>query len=162
MLQADAYTGFNKLYRDGQITEAACWARARRKIHDVHVRTPSVLTEEILRRIGDLYAIEAEIRGMPIKQRLAERQLKTKLLLKSLKSWLREMMKTLLRHSELAKALTYPLNQCPALTCYADDGWPKQTIISLKMPSVWSVWAVKTSCSSALTTVVSGEVCCTV
>ncbi|HAU7821287.1 TPA: transposase, partial [Escherichia coli] len=25
-------------YRDGHIKEAACWAHARRKIHDVHVR----------------------------------------------------------------------------------------------------------------------------
>lgn len=44
VLQADAYVGFNELYRDGRITEAACWAHARRKIHDVHVRTPSALT----------------------------------------------------------------------------------------------------------------------
>ena len=44
VLQADAYAGFNELYRDGRITEAACWAHARRKIHDVHVRTPSALT----------------------------------------------------------------------------------------------------------------------
>ena len=44
-----------------RVTEAACWAHARRKIHDVHVRTPSALTEEALKRIGELYAIEAEI-----------------------------------------------------------------------------------------------------
>ncbi|MGG2128620.1 transposase, partial [Escherichia coli] len=93
------------------ITEAACWAHARRKIHDVHVRTPSALTEEALKRIGELYAIEAEIRGMAAEQRLAERQLKTKPLLKSLESWLREKMKTLSRHSELAKAFAYALNQ---------------------------------------------------
>lgn len=86
VLQADAYVGFNELYRDGRITEAACWAHARRKIHDVHVRTPSALTEEALRRIGELYAIEAEIRGMPAEQRLVERQLKTKPLQKSLES----------------------------------------------------------------------------
>ncbi|EMV2076297.1 transposase, partial [Escherichia coli] len=98
VLQADAYAGFNELYRDGRITEAACWAHARRKIHDVHVRTPSALTEEALKRIGELYAIEAEIRGMTAEQRLAERQLKTKPLLKSLESWLREKMKTLSRH----------------------------------------------------------------
>ncbi|HCD2250392.1 TPA: transposase, partial [Escherichia coli] len=54
---------------------------------------------------------------------LAERQLKTKPLLKSLESWLREKMKTLSRHSELAKAFAYALNQWPALTYYADDGW---------------------------------------
>ena len=95
VLQADAYAGFNELYRNGRITEAACWAHARRKIHDVHVRIPSALTEEALEQIGQLYAIEADIRGMPAEQRLAERQRKTKPLLKSLESWLREKMKTL-------------------------------------------------------------------
>lgn len=75
--------GFNELYRNGKITEAACWAHARRKIHDVHVRTPSVLTEEALKRIGELYTVEAEIRGMQTEQRLAERQQKAKPQLKA-------------------------------------------------------------------------------
>ncbi|EPJ6744219.1 IS66-like element ISEc8 family transposase, partial [Escherichia coli] len=123
VLQADAYAGFNELYRNGGITEAACWAHARRKIHDVHVRIPSALTEEALEQIGQLYAIEADIRGIPAEQRLAERQRKTKPLLKSLESWLREKMKTLSRHSELAKAFAYALNQWSALTYYANDGW---------------------------------------
>lgn len=123
VLQADAYAGFYELYRNGRITEAACWAHARRKIHDVHVRTPSALTEEALRQIGQLYTIEADIRGMAAEQRLAERQLKTKPLLKSLENWLREKITTLSRHSELAKAYAYALNQWPALTYYADDGW---------------------------------------
>lgn len=35
----------------------------------------------------------------------------------------REKMETLSRHSELAKAFAYALNQWPALTYYADDGW---------------------------------------
>lgn len=39
MLQADAYARFNELYRNGRITEAACWAHAHLKIHDVHVHT---------------------------------------------------------------------------------------------------------------------------
>lgn len=123
VLQADAYAGFNELYRGGQITEAACWAHARRKIHDVYARTPSALTEDALKRIGGLYAIGAEIRGMPAEQRLAERQQKAKPLLKSLESWLREKMNTLSRHSELAKAFAYALNQWPALTHYAGNGW---------------------------------------
>ncbi|EKQ7163634.1 IS66 family transposase, partial [Escherichia coli] len=117
------YAEHTPLYRNGGITEAACWAHARRKIHDVHVRIPSALTEEALEQIGQLYAIEADIRGMPAEQRLAERQRKTKPLLKSLESWLREKMKTLSRHSELAKAFAYALNQWPALTYYANDGW---------------------------------------
>ena len=123
VLQADAYAGFNELYRAGHIKEAACWAHARRKIHDVHARTPSATTEEALKRIGQLYAIEAELRGLPAEQRLAQRQLRTKPLLNELEGWLREKMKTLSRHSEQAKAFAYALNQWSALAYYAEDGW---------------------------------------
>lgn len=52
ILQADAYAGYNALYESGQVTEAACMAHARRKIHDVHVRHPTTVTGEALRRIG--------------------------------------------------------------------------------------------------------------
>ncbi len=161
VLQADAYAGFNELYRNGRIMEAACWAHARRKIHDVHVRTPSALTDEALKRIGELYIIEAEIRGIPAEQRLAERQQKTKPLLKSLESWLREKMKTLSRHSELAKAFAYALNQWPALTYYADDGWAEadNNIAENALRTVSPV--EKTGCSSVRITEVSAARCCT-
>ncbi len=59
ILQADAYAGYNALYESGQVTEAACMAHARRKIHDVHARAPTDITTEALQRIGELYAIEA-------------------------------------------------------------------------------------------------------
>ncbi|HHN9713955.1 TPA: transposase, partial [Escherichia coli] len=93
------------------------------KIHDVHVRTPSVLTEEALKRIGELYAIESEIRGKRAEERQAVRHQKVLPLLASLEGWLREKQKTLSRHSELAKAFGYALNQWPALIRYAEDGW---------------------------------------
>ena len=92
-----------------RITEAACWAHARRKIHDVHVRTPSALTEKALKRIGELYAIEAEIRGR--RQRLAERQLKTETAAEIPESWLREKMKTLSRPQNWRKRSHTPLNR---------------------------------------------------
>lgn len=123
MLQADAYAGFNELYREGHIKEAACWAHARRKIHDVHVRTPSDTTTEALRRIGELYGIEADIRSQRAADRLAVRQEKTVSLLTGLEEWLREKQQTLSRHSELAKAFAYTLNQWDALKYYASDGW---------------------------------------
>lgn len=40
VLQADAYAGFNELYRAGHIKETACWIHAQRKIHDVHTAPP--------------------------------------------------------------------------------------------------------------------------
>jgi transposase len=61
ILQADAYAGFNALFETGKITEAACWAHSRRKFYDLHDARPSPFTEEALFRIGELYAIEAQI-----------------------------------------------------------------------------------------------------
>ena len=62
-LQADAYAGFHHLYDTGSITEAACWAHARRKFHEIHVAHPSPTTTEAIERIAALYAIEKEIRA---------------------------------------------------------------------------------------------------
>lgn len=65
----------------------------------------------------------ADIREATAEERLEKRQLKTKPLLKSMENWLRETMKTLSRHAELAKAFAYALNQWSALKYYAEDGW---------------------------------------
>ncbi|MGF6482608.1 hypothetical protein QFZ91_004835 [Paraburkholderia sp. JPY419] len=74
ILQADAYAGFDELFRDGSIREAACHAHARRKFYDIHVRTPSDTTQKALEYIGGLYDIEASIRGRPAAERLRIRQ----------------------------------------------------------------------------------------
>lgn len=123
VLQADAYGGYNALYENGRITEGACMAHARRKIHDVHVRTPTDITTEALRRIGELYAIEAEIRGSPAEKRLSVRKMKTVPRMQSLYEWIQTQMKTLSRHAELAKAFAYLLKQWNALNLYCENGW---------------------------------------
>jgi transposase len=38
ILQADAFAGYNQLYNDGRIVEAACWSHSRRKLWDIHER----------------------------------------------------------------------------------------------------------------------------
>ena len=69
-LQADAYAGFNQLYKeDGRIQEAACWAHVRRKFYDLEQAHASPIGSEALERIADLYAIEKEIRGRPPDER---------------------------------------------------------------------------------------------
>ncbi|RAP68333.1 transposase C of IS166 homeodomain protein, partial [Candidatus Erwinia dacicola] len=59
VLQADAFAGYDQLFsteRDGvPLTEAACWAHARRKIHDVYISIQTATAEEALKRIGELY-----------------------------------------------------------------------------------------------------------
>lgn len=122
VLQADAYGGYDALYDTGRVTEAACLAHARRKIHDEHVRRPTEMTHEALRRIAELYAIEADIRGCPANERLAVRKEKSRPLMESLYDWLQAQIKTLSVHAEMAKAFGYMQKQWDALNVFCSDG----------------------------------------
>ena len=122
ILQADAYAGFGALYDGGGVTEAACWAHARRKFYDLHVARPSAVTQEALERIGALYAIEARIRGKPPHERRQVRQAESRPLLDAFETWLRTTMATLSRKSDTAAAILYALNRWQAFTRYCDDG----------------------------------------
>ena len=52
-LQADAYAGFNQLYKeDGRIQEVACWAHVRRKFYDLAQAHASPIASEALERIA--------------------------------------------------------------------------------------------------------------
>lgn len=89
----------------------------RRKIHDVYISTYTAAAEEALKRIGELYAIEEAIRGLPAIERLAARQSRSKPLLISLHDWLVEKSTTLSKKSRRGEAFAYALNQWDAL-CY--------------------------------------------
>jgi transposase len=122
VLQADAYAGFNALFVDGTVREAACWAHARRKFYDLHEARPSALTAEALHRIAELYVIEAEIRGKPPHERRLVRQASAKPLLDDLERWLRAALDKLSCKSDTSAAIMYALNLWPALVRYCDDG----------------------------------------
>ncbi len=83
-LQADAYAGFNQLYENGRIEQAACWAHVRRKFYDLEQAHASPVAREALQRIGALYRIEEQIRGRPPEQRREVRQAQAQPLLDSL------------------------------------------------------------------------------
>jgi transposase len=120
-LQADAYAGFHHLYGN-DIYEAACWAHARRKFHEIHVVHASPTTTEALGRIGALYAIEEEIRGKPVDLRLSVRQLRARPLLDGLRDWMEKARKSMSAKSETAGAIRYALSRWRALTRYTEDG----------------------------------------
>lgn len=122
ILQADAYAGFNAVYETGRVAEAACWAHARRKFYELHQARPSAVTTEALRRIGELYAIEARIRGKPPDERRELRQAEARPLLNALQVWLRTTMETLSKKSDTTAAILYALNRWEALTRYGEDG----------------------------------------
>jgi transposase len=125
ILQADAYGGYGQIYASGRVHEAACWAHARRGFWDIYKDDktgPQPLAEQALRRIGALYAIEAEIRGQPPEARRQARQARAGPLLGDLRGWLTQTLERVSVRSNLAKAIGYMLVRWPALTRYRDDG----------------------------------------
>ena len=122
ILQADAYSGFNALYAEDRVHEAACWAHARRKYYDVYAQDRSPTAAEALVRIGQLYAIEREIRGQPPSARVAVRRERSAPLLADLYVWLTATRATLSLKSPLAGAIQYTLTLWTALTRFVDDG----------------------------------------
>jgi len=121
-LQADAYAGFNQLYKDGRIQEIACWAHVRRKFHDLEQAHGSPLAREALERIAALYGIEDEIRGRPPDERQQVRQTRARPLLQSLHDWFEVSLTKLSRKSDTTAAIRYALTLWPALTRYCDNG----------------------------------------
>ena len=87
-LQADAYGGYQIICQTGRVTEAACWARARRQSYKLHAARPNAMNAEALKRIGPLYEIEDAIRGKPPDEGRASRQERARPLLERLYAWL--------------------------------------------------------------------------
>jgi transposase len=121
-LQADAYAGFNQLYEDGRIQQAACWAHARRHFYDLEQAHSSPVAREALERIGALYGVEEQIRGQPPDERRRVRQERSKPLLDSLREWFEATLPKLSRKSDTTAAIRYALSRWEALTRFVDDG----------------------------------------
>ena len=71
-----------------QSADCVRMVHCRRRFYDIHRATGSPLAEEALRRIGELYAIETEIRGRPAEERQAARQERSQPLVDALHAWL--------------------------------------------------------------------------
>jgi transposase len=122
ILQADGYAGFGELYRSGAVSEVACWAHVRRKFFDIHKTNGAPLAHEALQRIGTLYTIENEARGLPPDVRRGIRQGRAGPLLDELRAWLAACLTRISAKSELAGAIRYALSRWIQLTRYRDDG----------------------------------------
>jgi transposase len=140
ILQADAYSGYSKLYaadrQPGPILEAACWSHGRRKFFvladiEASARTKakgekpiivSPLALEAVRRIDALFEIERAINGKPPEERLAVRQEHSAPLVADLHAWMREHRAGLSRKNKVAEAMDYMLKRWAAFARFLDDG----------------------------------------
>ena len=68
LMQADAYSGFNRLFVEGRqpgpIIECGCWSHSRRKFFELARLRKMPIAIEAVRRIDELFAIERDINGL--------------------------------------------------------------------------------------------------
>lgn len=122
VLHVDGYAGFEHLTGNGDIVLAACWAHARRKFYEVAETTGSPIATEALRRIAELYAIEARVRRQSSAHRLAERRSSSKPMVQALHTWLEAQLLRVPGNSTLADAIRYALARWESLTRFLQDG----------------------------------------
>src|SRR3954452_17293434 len=125
VLLVDGYGGVKRLLESrppGTIRLAFCWAHCRRRFYEIHQATGSPLAEEALRRIGELYTVEAEVRGRPAEERRTARQERSKPLVEALHGWLTAQLGRVSGKSGLAEAIRYALRHWAGLVLFLEDG----------------------------------------
>jgi transposase len=136
ILQADAYSGFNTVYKPdrkaGPILEAACWAHGRRyffELADIASQarnqkrtTISPMAFEAVQKIDAIFEAERSVNGLSADARVAARRRVIAPLVKDLFDWMTRERAKLSRHNDVAKAMDYMLKRTEAFTRFLEDG----------------------------------------
>ena len=123
VLQTDGYGAYKTLAaRRNDLVLAHCWSHARRKFFDLAKGGSAPIADEILARIGKLYAVEAEIRGRSAEARRLARQDRSAPIIDALKTYLDERLRRLAGGAVTAEAIRYVQSRWDGLTRFLDDG----------------------------------------
>lgn len=120
-LQADAFSGYDRICAGDDVVEVACWAHARRKFVDAQTSHPGEAAR-IVELIGRLYAIERRARERNVSEDrlLAWRRRYGRRRLAHLREELDRLSPAVLPRSPLGKAITYTLKNWTALNRYTE------------------------------------------
>ncbi|TAV81669.1 IS66 family transposase [Rhizobium leguminosarum] len=126
ILQVDGYTGYNRLIAPERVGPdirlAYCWAHARRKLVEITRNGIAPIAEDGVKRIGELYRIEAELRGRDPQIRLAGRQERSAPLVADMQTWLVHHRARVSTKSPLGEALAHIAKYWDGLKLFLTDG----------------------------------------
>ena len=120
-LQADAYSGYDRLYAGSGVIEVACWAHVRRKFYEARTSAP-LPAHAALARVRQLYAIETAGAALSAEDRQALRQRESVPLLTAFGEWLTEQARHALPRSPIGHAVAYAQSNWAALCRYPEHG----------------------------------------
>lgn len=121
-VHADAYSGYDELFKNEGVVEVGCWAHARRKFDEAVSSRPKEATD-ILARIARLYhEVETPCKDMAPEQRAGYRQDHASPIVTGIFEKIEEVRQQTIPSEPLRKAIDYVLNQKKALCRYLEDG----------------------------------------
>lgn len=120
-VHADAYSGYDELFRTEGIIEVGCWVHSRRKFDEASSSRAAESTE-IMARIAKLYLVEKLCADMTPQERFEVRNLRSRPIIDGIFARFDELKEKVIPAEPLAKAINYALNQKQALYRYLDDG----------------------------------------
>jgi transposase len=109
-LQADAYKGYDTLFRDGTVVEVACWAHARRRFVQA-LEGGEPRAAPILTLVLQLYRVEHDGAELSYDERRSLRQKRSVPILAQIDAQRKALAETVLPKSPLGDALRYLDNQ---------------------------------------------------
>jgi transposase len=126
IVQCDGYAAYKQVAHRGRggntVILAFCWSHWRRRFYEIAKAGSAPIAEEALRRIAELYKVEAQIRGRSAAERQAVRQAESKKLVAELKTWLPVQLARASAKSAIAAAIRYGLNHWDGLERFLEDG----------------------------------------
>jgi transposase len=126
ILQVDGYAAYNRLARPAGANEgvrlAACFAHVRRRFYELHVNESSHLATQTVTTMAELWAIEAEIRGLDPDTRVKARLERSAAIVATLFDLWEKELPRLSGKSKLAEAIRYALSRRTALERFLTDG----------------------------------------
>ena len=114
------------------MTEAACWAHARRKFFELadiasmsrnhKTAAMSPIAFEAVRKMDAVFELERSINGLSPEARVAARRQDIATPVNELIEWMKRERAKLSRHNEVAKAMDYMLKRIDVFTRFLEDG----------------------------------------
>jgi transposase len=120
-LQADAYAGYDAVYKSGVVVEFGCWAHARRKVFE-SLDSDRQRARDLLALIWELFLIERDLDELEAEGRRARRQEQSRPVLRQIAELCAEYARTVLPKTPLGNAVGYIQNNWKALERFVDDG----------------------------------------
>lgn len=120
-LICDDYGGYKACFAQG-IAEVGCMAHARRKFYELHQSGKSLIAQQALASIGQLYEIEALGADLPAEARQCLREQQARPIAQALQAWMSAHRLKVPEGTGIARALDYSLKRWAALIRYLGDG----------------------------------------